>query len=254
MQRLDDALAARRLELGADVPDVAVDRAVGDLAVGGIHARNQAVAVAHVLGPAQELLEERELGGREGNRLPRISGRVLRGIEVQQPVLQRSIRRCRRPWLLQPLQDHLDAGHQFARAEGLGHIVVAADLQAQDAVHLRIVRGQEQDRHVGRLADLPAHAEAVQFGEAHVEDNEIGVAFAEGADGRLAVARLQGCEAGLVQRKPHNLPDVRIIINDQDRGCHALLPEASAAGLVGAAQGRFTAKQGQVFVAAPLEP
>src|SRR5262245_18461897 len=58
MERLDDGRAAHRLELGADVADVAVDGAVGDLAVGGIDAGNEAVAVAHVLGAAHELLKE----------------------------------------------------------------------------------------------------------------------------------------------------------------------------------------------------
>src|SRR5262245_21082864 len=80
MERLDDVLAAHRLELGADMPDVAVDRPVGDLAVGGVDARNEAVAVAHVLGPAQEFLEERELRRGERDRPPRIARRVLRGI------------------------------------------------------------------------------------------------------------------------------------------------------------------------------
>src|SRR5262245_31900991 len=70
MERLDDAMAAHRLKLRADVPDVAVDRAVGDLAVGGVNAGDQAVAVAHVLGSSQELLEERELGRGERHRLP----------------------------------------------------------------------------------------------------------------------------------------------------------------------------------------
>src|SRR6185295_18887376 len=190
MERLDEALAARRLELGADVPDVAVDGAVGDLAVGGVDVADQAVAVAHVLGPAQELLEQRELGGREGNRPPRVACRVLRRIEAEEAVLQRA-GPCRgRLRRSQALQDHLDARHQLARTEGLRHIVVAADLQAEDAVHLRVVRGQEEDRHVGRLADLPAHAETVQFGKAHVEDDEIGVALAEGAERRPAVAGL----------------------------------------------------------------
>jgi hypothetical protein len=37
-------------------------------------------------------------------------------------------------------QDHLDAGRRLARAEGLGEVVVAADLQADDAVDLLVAR------------------------------------------------------------------------------------------------------------------
>ena len=83
-------MAAYRLELGADVPDVAVDRAVGDLPVGGVHALNQAVAAAHVLGPSHELPEDRELRRGERDWLSGIAGRVLGRIDMHQPIIESS--------------------------------------------------------------------------------------------------------------------------------------------------------------------
>ena len=55
--------------------------------------------------------------------------------------------RCRR--LPAAPQDRVDAQHQLARAEGLGDVVVGADLQADDPVLLAAERGEHDDGHVG---------------------------------------------------------------------------------------------------------
>src|SRR4051794_4821146 len=43
---------------------------------------------------------------------------------------------------------HADPRDELAWAEGLGHVVVAADLEAENAVDLFVPRGPEQDRHI----------------------------------------------------------------------------------------------------------
>ena len=47
-------------------------------------------------------------------------------------------------------QDGAQAGLQLARLEGLGEIIVGADLEPDHAVHRFAARRQHQDRHVGR--------------------------------------------------------------------------------------------------------
>ena len=69
-----------------------------------------------------------------------------------------------------------DPGHQFARTEGLGHVVVAADLEAENAIDFIGPRGQENDRRAREfpgLANLPAKIEAVLPRKHHVQNDEI---------------------------------------------------------------------------------
>ena len=73
-----------------------------------------------------------------------------------------------------------DAGHQLSEAEGLDHVVVGAQLEADHPVDLLAAGGDDDDRHVGLGAEPAAHLVAVHVGQAEVEQHEI--------DG----ARLQG--------------------------------------------------------------
>ena len=62
---------------------------------------------------------------------------------------------------------------QLARTEGFGQIVVGADLQSDDAIHLLAARGQHQDRRLGARADRAADLEAVDVGQHDVEDDGV---------------------------------------------------------------------------------
>jgi len=55
-------------------------------------------------------------------------------------------------------------------------VIVAADLQAQHAVHLVATRGEENNRcarHCRRLADLPAKLESVYVRQHHVQHDQV---------------------------------------------------------------------------------
>ena len=74
----------------------------------------------------------------------------------------------------------LDAHEQLGEREGLGEVVVAAGVEAAEAVAQRVARGQEQDRggdaaRPQRLADVAA----VGVGQADVEDEDVGRVVAE---------------------------------------------------------------------------
>ena len=87
-------------------------------------------------------------------------------------------------------QDAGDAQQQLARLEGLGEIVVGADLEPADAVrHLR-ARGQHEDRHRRGLPQRLGEFEPALARHHHVDDQEV-----EGDAGELP-ARLGGRGGG----------------------------------------------------------
>ena len=88
-------------------------------------------------------------------------------------------------------QVRLHARDQFARAEGLGHVVVAADFQSQDAIHLVGPRRQEQHRRARQhrgVPDLAAQLKAVQIGQHDVQQDQIGLGLLQRAQGAFRAA------------------------------------------------------------------
>ena len=63
-----------------------------------------------------------------------------------------------------------DAAEQLADAEGLGHVVVGADLEADDLVDLGVLRRQQDDRDGAAAADVAADVEAAAARHHDVED------------------------------------------------------------------------------------
>ena len=90
---------------------------------------------------------------------------------------------------LEAAQHGFDAGHEFARAEGLGDVIVGAEFKAENAVGFAALRGQKDDRDRGKacgLANLAAEFEAVFARNHDVEEEERGtLAFGIGEDGRF---------------------------------------------------------------------
>ena len=73
-----------------------------------------------------------------------------------------------------PPRDRPDARDQLAQPEGLHEIVVRTELEADHAIGLLAARGDDDDRHVGALAEAPADVEPVDVREPQVEQHEIG--------------------------------------------------------------------------------
>ena len=69
-------------------------------------------------------------------------------------------------------QRHADAGQQFGSAKRLGDVVVRAQIQAQDLVHLVALGGQHDDRDIGgrgRALQAAADLHAVDAGQHNVQ-------------------------------------------------------------------------------------
>ncbi len=149
MDGLDRVFATGCGELGSDIADVAVDGAVRDLDVQLIGRGHDLLAVEHHGGPAEQGAQDAEL--QRGQRQRHLAEmRRVRVLIEPQPAMGK-LPRLRLPGRgprCGAAQDDVDAGHQLARAERLGDIVVAADLEPEHAVDLLVAGRQEQDRHV----------------------------------------------------------------------------------------------------------
>ncbi len=113
-------------------------------------------------------------------------------------------------------QYRLHAQDQLARAEGLGDVIVGADLQAQDAVVLVATGGKHDDRHRPLPPHPPAHLQAVHAGEHQVEHDQVGPVRGGAGEGCGAVVRAVDDVTGAVQIPGDDLGDGRIVVDDQD--------------------------------------
>ena len=113
-----------------------------------------------------------------------------------------------------------DAGHQLPGGEGLDHIVVGTALEARQLVVLLAAGGQDDDGGVDATgAHLPQAGHAVHEGHHQIEDDQIITAAGQQGQGGRAVAGLLAGVARILQILPDQLPDARLIVNDQNF-CH----------------------------------
>ena len=82
-----------------------------------------------------------------------------------------------------------DAGLELGHAEGLGHVVVGPAVEGGHLAVLAAAGRQDDDGHLAPLADPPAHRQAVEVGQAEVEDDDVGGGEGGLGDALLAVGR-----------------------------------------------------------------
>ena len=115
-------------------------------------------------------------------------------------------------------QERLDTAHQLAQPEGLGQVVIRAQLQSDDLVHLVIPRGEHQDRRLGAGRTQSAQQlEAVDAGESHVQDDEIRGQLAGDGQPLFAVRRDGHLVSLLLEGVLETPRDRELVLHDQDR-------------------------------------
>ena len=161
MNGFDDIVAIYGGQLGADIADVAVDGAVRYLDVELIGRIHDLLAAEDERWPCQKCPEDSKLDGREPKRGARKLGEMLLGVDGEPALRQRGHGRlCILPARSHAAQDNVHPRYEFARAEGLGDVIVTADLEAQHAIDFVVARGKKQDWKVRRLSDFPADVPA----------------------------------------------------------------------------------------------
>ena len=118
-------------------------------------------------------------------------------------------------------QERPDPAHQLAQGEGLGDVVVRAQLEADDLVELVAAGGQEQDRRLGAdRAQAAEDLEAVDAREADVEHDQVGRLGRGELQPLLARARDGHLVALLLEGVLDAARDGELVFDDQDGGCH----------------------------------
>ncbi len=120
---------------------------------------------------------------------------------------------------LRPAQQRVDTGHHLLRAEGLGDVVVGAELQPDDAVHLVGAGGDHDHGQVGEpvvVADVTADFEPVHAGQHAVEDDEVGAVRMHPRQRVGAVADGVHVVVGTFEVVPQEVSDVRVVLDDED--------------------------------------
>ena len=87
----------------------------------------------------------------------------------------------------QPAQNRANAGGQLSRVERLGQVVVGAELQADDAVHIFAAGREHDDRHFAFLAQAAQDFEAIHARQHHVQQDDRVVALQRLVQAALAV-------------------------------------------------------------------
>ena len=116
-----------------------------------------------------------------------------------------------------PPQDRLDPGDERPRVERLGHVVVGAELEADDRVDVVVAGGEHEDRRVAAPPELAADLEAVDLGEHQVEDDEVGLVAGVQRESLLAVRGADDRVALLLQVQAKEVDDVALVVDDEDR-------------------------------------
>ncbi len=214
---LHEAVEAALLERLAQPPDVHVDRALLDVHVAAPDAVEQLAPRVDAVRVRHQESEQPVLRRAERNRLASRGHAMSRLVERQSfdvDALGFADRRA-------AAQDRLDAGDQFARGEGLGHVVVGTRLEARDLVGLLAARRQHHDRDVARVGVAAQHPD--QFEAAHVrqhpvDQDEVGTPVADARERRLAVFRERDVAAGPPQPESDQVADRLFIFDDEYSG------------------------------------
>ena len=119
------------------------------------------------------------------------------------------------------------AGHKLTRREGLGDIVVRAQLQADEAVGLFDAGGEHNDRHVRPAPQRAADVQAIHSRQVQVEHNQIRPLVTRHSQRCCPVGSRNDAEPAPFQVIPRQLDDFRFVVYNQNRFVHALLRRVS---------------------------
>ncbi len=120
-------------------------------------------------------------------------------------------------WLLSArLSTGFHSGHQLPGAERLCYIVIAAQFQTDDAIHLFVAGREKDDRRCRLQTNLAAYFSSVHLGHEDVQNHQIRVYGEELLDRFPAVRGLSGDIARVFEGKSDNFPDMGIIVNNED--------------------------------------
>ena len=114
-------------------------------------------------------------------------------------------------------QDRAHTRDELARVERLRHVVVGADLEADDLVDVLVARRQHQDRQVAALTDALADLDAVDVRQHQVEHDERRLLRLDESQCLGAARGGANGVAGVLQIRGDERCDRRLILDDEHR-------------------------------------
>src|SRR6266508_1898966 len=174
-----------RLKLLADVLDVGVDRPLVGLERDPVHRVEELAAGEDAARLAHQHRQELELGRRQLDRLA--ADRDAHPGDVHLDAGHAQHLRPTGPRRLAAPQHRAHARDQLLGAERLDHVVVGAELEADDPVGLVATGRQDDDRHARGPPQAAGHVEPVPPGQAEVEHDQVGLEAPRAGERGLAV-------------------------------------------------------------------
>ncbi len=206
---LDERIAG--LQLLAQMADVHVDGAIERRGLAVVEILHQGVARKHASGGAHQHFQNVEL---EGGQLHALAGgEDLAGAGVERDAVDFQARIGRGRTRFIAAQDGADARGQFARIEGLGQVVVGAQFQAHDAVHILAARGQHDDRDLALSAQPAENLEAVDARQHDVQHHQVDARFQSLRQAAIAFVLAAHREALPLQKLPQKGAEFGIVIH-----------------------------------------
>ena len=165
------------------------------------------LAADHPSRVAGQAFQDGELLGGHGDMVPGHGDLVGAQVDGERAVLQHLAGR-----LAAAAQHRPDPGQQFLQTERLDQVVVGSLVQRQHAVGFLAACRHDDDGRVAGLAQPPAHLDAVDVGQAEVEQHDIGHRPVER---RLAGGDAAGFVAGPGQPADQLGSDARVIFHHE---------------------------------------
>src|SRR5215471_4073406 len=211
--RVEELLLLRPVDLAAQIADVHVDDVALGVEVEPPHVLDQHRPREDAAGVAHEVLEQRPLA--RGQLDPAAGPLHLARGRIERQVGQPQDRGA--PLRAAPEQG-AHSRQELVEREGLGQVVVGAEIEPGHLVGYAVARGEHDDRRVhAGLARGLEDAEAVALGQHDVEDDQIvGVAPEDKVQGGIAVGgRLHGVSLFL-QPLPDEAQDLPIVLDHEN--------------------------------------
>ena len=119
---------------------------------------------------------------------------------------------------LSAAQHGANPGHHFGRVEGLDHIVIGAQAQGQQLVHIVGQGRHHDDRNFAVIANHAQYVYAIHLGQMDVQQNKVGAQLSEVLQSFFAILCHADAQAIALQIGAEHAGNTRLILNDEHHG------------------------------------
>ena len=184
------------------------------------NALNELAASKHAAGVAHEVLQQVEFFQRHRHRLAIHRYRVALHIHAYAAALNNAVIKLINLFHLRAAAQHrADASNQLTSGIRLGHVIIRAQLKANNLVNLRVTSRDHNDGNIRLSAQLAAHVRATHARQHQVQQHQVNAVLIELLKRSRTVGRPDSVKPFLLQQIRQRLRQRFFVFNDQDC-CH----------------------------------